>query len=107
MRKDFVYKLNEYKKATIRGSQVDVEFRRVMKREVEHVWILGKQKNRDKVNWLVKKYVPVDANGNIRDVIVTDEKLAEMSEAIETDVKKFGGVEITDVEKAALNLDPG
>ena len=62
-----------------------------MKCEVEHVWIQGKQKNRDKVNWLVKKYIPVDANGNIRDVIVTDEKLAEMSEAIETDVNKFGG----------------
>ena len=106
VRKDFIYKLSEYKKATIRGSSADVEFRTTMKYEVEEVWNVGKQKNRDKVNWLVKKYAPVNANGNIRDVIVTDEKLSEMSDTSETAVKKFGGVEISDVEKVALRLDP-
>ena len=75
VRKDFMWKQNEYRKVIARGSPVDSEFRSIMKNEVEEVWRSGKQKNRSKVNWLVRKYAPVDFNGSIRDVIVTDEKL--------------------------------
>ena len=75
VRKDFMWKQNEYRKVIARGSPVDSEFRSIMKNEVEEVWRSGKQKNRSKVNWLVRKYAPVDVNGSIRDVIVTDEKL--------------------------------
>ena len=106
MRKDFNHKLVEYKKAIFRGSPVDIEFRRIMKIEVEEVWRVGKEKNRSKVKWLVRKYAPVDENGNIRDVIVADEKLAELNDVRVNDVKTYGGVIVSDVEKAALKLEP-
>ena len=82
IRKQFNMKRSEYEKATIRGSPVDEEFRRIMKLEVEDVWVKGKQKNTEKVRRLVKKYAPTDENGNIRDVVVTDDKLAEMNDNV-------------------------
>jgi hypothetical protein len=106
IRKQFKQKLREYEKTTIRGSPADVEFRRIMKLEVEDVWIKGKLKNIQKVKRLVEKYAPTGGNGNIRDVIVADEKLNEMNDNIGKDVKRYGGVTINDEEEAALKLDP-
>ena len=77
-----------------------------MKLEVEDVWIKGKLKNAEKVRRLVQKYAPTDENGNIRDVIVTDEKLAEMNDNVGKVVKTYGDVEINDEEEAALKLEP-
>lgn len=106
VRKQFTYYLNEYRKVTIRGSFADEKFKSVMKNEVEIRWNLGKQKNKEKIDRLVKKYAPVDENGDIRDVIVSDEKLAAMEENVEKIVKVFGGVTVNNEEKAALKLNP-
>ena len=97
---------NEYKNVIIRGSDIDVEFRRIMKCEVEEVWRKGKEKNKEKVDRLIKKYVDMDENGNVRDVIVTDDKLIEMNEHVEKNVKMYGGVQINEEEATALKVDP-
>merc|ERR1712030_280966 len=87
VRKQFTYYLNEYRKVTIRGSFADEKFKSVMKNEVEILWNLGKQKNKEKIDRLVKKYAPVDEN-------------------VEKIVKVFGGVTVNNEEKAALKLNP-
>ena len=74
-RKVFNQKLSEYKQSTIRGSHADTEFRNIMKYEVEDIWNKGKQKNSEKVFRTMMKYTP-DENGNIRDIVVSDERLA-------------------------------
>ena len=48
-RKYFNEKLSDYRKVMIRGSPADVEFRIIMKYEVEDVWMKGKLKNTNKV----------------------------------------------------------
>ena len=75
-RKVFNQKLSEYKQSTIRGSHADTEFRNIMKYEVEDIWNKGKQKNSEKVFRTMMKYTPADENGNIRDIVVSDERLA-------------------------------
>ena len=47
-RKIFNQKMSEYKNATVVGSLADVEFRNIMKYEVESVWSRGKLKNKEK-----------------------------------------------------------
>ena len=91
-RKIFNQKMSEYKSATVVGSLADVEFRNIMKYEVESVWSRGKLKNKEKVFRMMMKYAPMDENGNVRDVIVTDEMLTRMGEHSEKNAKVFGGV---------------
>ena len=97
-RKIFNQKMSEYKNATVVGSLADVEFRNIMKYEVESVWSRGKLKNKEKVFRMMMKYAPMDENGNVRDVIVTDEMLTRMGEHSEKNAKVFGGVQIDENE---------
>ena len=103
-RKYFYEKLNEYRKVMIRGSLVDEEFRRMMKREVEDVWMEGKKKNANKVISLVRKYAPADEKDDTRDVLVTDAQLSDENGNMEKSVKSFGDVHINEEEKEALKV---
>ena len=105
-RKIFNQKMSEYKSATVVGSLADVEFRNIMKYEVESVWSRGKLKNKEKVFRIMMKYAPMDENGNVRDVIVTDEMLTRMGEHSEKNAKVFGGVQINENETKAIKMDP-
>ena len=98
--------MREYNKTKIGGSPVDIEFRKIMNIEVGEVWKNGKIKNKEKVNRLVKKYLPNYVNGNIRDIMVDDDKLDELNNNVEKNVKMYGGVELNEEEKAALEIFP-
>ena len=107
IRKEYCYRLDEYRKCVVRDSPVDRMFRNIMKNEVEDVWRQGKQKNKDKVNMLLSRYAPIHVEKNVRDVVVTDEGLNEaFDDNVEVDVKLFGGIQVDDDEKCVLKMDP-
>ena len=56
-----------------KGLSIDVEFKRIMRIEVENVWI------KDKVCLLVYRYLPNNVNDNIRDVIMANFLLVLMN----------------------------
>ena len=69
VRQEFVQKSVEYSRLTIKGSDVDKEFRRLMKNEVEMVWNEGKLKNKKKIMHLMSKYTPEEVYDKVRDVV--------------------------------------
>ena len=106
IRKLFIQKFREYNRVTIKGSPVDVDFKRIMKVEVEAVWVRGKTKNKEKVKRLVEKYAPDDATENIRDIEFTGDRLRMFSESNQKEVKKYDGVILTEIQESALRMDP-
>ena len=48
-----------------------MEFRRIMRNEVETVWRDGKVKNSEKVAWLMRKYSPVEEFDAFRNIAPT------------------------------------
>ena len=109
-RKLFNAKFKEYRNCSVKGSVIDEQFNKVMRHKVEEIWRLGKEKNKQKVERLVQKYSKGNTDyivdGEIRNVGVTDEKLALFAEHNEKNVKVYGDVTIYENEKAALKIDP-
>ena len=108
-RRQFVRDIIEYRRVTKKNSFVDVEFRRIMKWEVETVWECAKEKNVRKVDTLMNRWVPKRNDvKNIRDVKYTDEDLSTntANDNSEEDVIVYGGGELTENMKAALRMNP-
>ena len=72
IRKEFIRKSVQYNRVITKGSGIDIEFKNVMKREVEDVWKDGKKKNVDKIENLKNRYKPAHGNGVIRNIEYSD-----------------------------------
>ena len=105
-RKEFIRKSIEYGRLTIRGSVFDEEFRRLMKIEVEKVWNEGKMKNKQKIQYLMSKYGPDKQSDDIRDVAYSDAKLETCVVSSDIDVGLYGDVNLNEIEKTALKMNP-
>ena len=57
-RRQFVKNRKDYRRMVRLGSFVDLEFNMMMRYEVEFVWNNGKMKNAEKIDTLVRRYVP-------------------------------------------------
>ena len=55
IRREFVRKSVVFGRTIRKHSQIDMEFKRIMRNEVETVWKDGKQKNTEKVAWASEK----------------------------------------------------
>ena len=98
----------DYNKFVSKGSEVDLRFRSRMKEETERIWREGKDKNKNKVNFLCEKYRPRPrrcGRENFRGVIHSDVELErveiEKGQRPCNEPRLYGGVE---VDESALNL---
>ena len=107
-KRKFVEDSVEYHKVIKRDTFVDLEFKRIMKLEVEHVWNIGKVKNSTKICHLVQRYNPKPSqNGDkLRNVKYSDRDLEECAVEIVDEAIIYDNVQISDDGKDVLKMHP-
>ena len=106
MRRQFLKRKIEYQRSLMKGSLLDMRFHEVMKYEVEKVWMMGKEKSKDKIDNLVDRYAPREESMQIRGVMFTNFDLENMNETVESDPVVYDNIELDEDEKAAMRLHP-
>ena len=111
VRREYMLCMTEFNNIIRTGSEADREFRTLMKTETEKLWRSGKTKNRNKADFLTKKYKPrKNREKRIRGVAYRDSDLEEMekvrSSNTSNEPRMYGGVEIDREATSILNKDP-
>ena len=106
MRRNFRWSSILFSRMVRRGSALDLEFRNMMRKEVEMVWNIGKEKNKEKIRTLINRFNPEKNCDKIRDVEFTDEGLEGVNISEGKTVITYDDVEISNEMEAALSLHP-
>ena len=87
---------------------MDMLFNRMMKHEVEEIWMKGKIKNNQKAETLLRRWIPEESMEVIRDVKKGDKDLESSGEFGTTEPEPivYGNIVISENVKAALKLHP-
>ena len=105
----FLIRKTEYRRIIRENTFIDLEFQQILQYECNAIWLQRKEKNRQKVQFLVdnrQQQVDKETETDIRGIKFRDVDLQEEVNDKNTDVISYGNVEVSHEMAEVLKVNP-